>query len=57
MKCLIAAMYYFSLEMAMCYLYQIIAIRIIILNIDQDIIANINNQKEWTKILMNQNAI
>ena len=54
MKCPIAVMYYFSLEMAMCYLCQIIAIRIIILNIDQDLMANMKYQKEWTKILKNQ---
>jgi hypothetical protein len=48
---------YLSLEvMAMSYIYQMIAIRMILIII-QDIQANMNYQKEWKKILKNQNAI
>ena len=53
-----AVMYCFSLEVVakLCYKYTMIAIRMI-LYIDQDLMASMNCQKEWTKILKNQNAI
>jgi hypothetical protein len=50
---------YYSLDikiLAMCYIYQMIAIRIILYMI-QDIMAFMNYQKEWTDNLKNQNAI